>query len=943
MATERALLERERELGVVGAALEAAAAGRGGALAIEGMAGTGKTSLLVEARRLASDIGFGVSSGRATELEQDFPFAVVRQLFERRLVGLSTTERENLFEGAQAAQGALGTNTEQERSPDSFSVLHALYWVLAGLAEESPLLLAVDDAHIADPASLDWLNFLLPRLEELPVLLVLTSRPEEADDPTLVRILADSAVAHLPTAPLGLEASTTLTESFLAQKPDPAFAAACHQVTGGNPFLVTELARELADQEIEPRESQIGSMQRLAPEQVSKTVLARLSRLPPAAAELARALAILGEGSDPSLVLELAGLDRETGRQAADALRRAAVLEAGESLRFIHPLVRNAVYAELAPGERGAGHTTAAALLRERDALPEQIAVQLLASEPRGEEMAAVTLLEAGKRSLADGAPRSAVSYLTRALREPPPRELRMGVLRELLAAGIRAADQGALARIEPELKAEIERDPAATRDIAVQLPQGMTLSGRFAEAADVLQAAVRFAADEGDVESAFKMDSQLRAIGMVFPSAPEVDLQRYMDEVEPDSPAGRLAAAIEARSAVLDGSRDDAVAAAKHALGNDFNLFREEPEMVSATACVLVLLVADDLDTARQAANRALEIAREHNSAPEIGRGWLVRGIINWGYGDLVAAESDLRQARELADLAGIAPLALMCAGPLAVVLLERDELEAVEAILQETGTATGPIPPSGLFALLLLVRGMLHCERGRFAESAEDLENLSRQSQELGFGAGPAVTGSVHAVRALVATGQVEQASELAETLLEYARGWGAPGTIAHQLRAAAAAAGGAREIDLLEEAVAALTGSSWLLAHAHALVDLGAALRRQNQRAAAREPLREGLKRARQCGAVRLAKRAHHELRATGETVRRYAPIGVESLTPSERRVSELAASGMTNRQIAQSLFVTLKTVEAHLSAAYDKLDISSRRQLQGALNADSERFD
>lgn len=104
-------------------------------------------------------------------------------------------------------------------------------------------------------------------------------------------------------------------------------------------------------------------------------------------------------------------------------------------------------------------------------------------------------------------------------------------------------------------------------------------------------------------------------------------------------------------------------------------------------------------------------------------------------------------------------------------------------------------------------------------------------------------------------------------------------------------------------------------------------------------AREPLRQAFGLARRCGAARIAKRANSELEATGEKVRRYTPIGVESLTPSERRVADLAASGMTNRQIAQTLFVTVKTVEAHLSAAYDKLDIESRRQLPAALGGET----
>jgi DNA-binding NarL/FixJ family response regulator len=126
---------------------------------------------------------------------------------------------------------------------------------------------------------------------------------------------------------------------------------------------------------------------------------------------------------------------------------------------------------------------------------------------------------------------------------------------------------------------------------------------------------------------------------------------------------------------------------------------------------------------------------------------------------------------------------------------------------------------------------------------------------------------------------------------------------------------------------------------LEHARVLTDLGEALHREGRRVEAREPLRQAFKLARQCGAARVAKRANAELQATGLSVRRYTPIGVESLTPSERRVADLAASGMTNRQIAQSLFVTVKTVEAHLSAAYGKLDISSRRELEGALESDS----
>ena len=118
---------------------------------------------------------------------------------------------------------------------------------------------------------------------------------------------------------------------------------------------------------------------------------------------------------------------------------------------------------------------------------------------------------------------------------------------------------------------------------------------------------------------------------------------------------------------------------------------------------------------------------------------------------------------------------------------------------------------------------------------------------------------------------------------------------------------------------------------LEHARALVDLGAALRRQGERVAAREPLRRGLDLAHACGGLAVAERAREELTATGVRVRRDAQSGVDSLTPSERRIVERAAAGASNREIAQALFVTVKTVEMHLGHAYRKLGISSRNEL------------
>jgi DNA-binding NarL/FixJ family response regulator len=144
-----------------------------------------------------------------------------------------------------------------------------------------------------------------------------------------------------------------------------------------------------------------------------------------------------------------------------------------------------------------------------------------------------------------------------------------------------------------------------------------------------------------------------------------------------------------------------------------------------------------------------------------------------------------------------------------------------------------------------------------------------------------------------------------------------------------------GGKGGIELLREAVEVLAGSEARLEHARALVDLGAALRRANQRTESRERLREGVDLARRVGALGLAGRANEEIAATGARPRKVFQTGLDALTASERRVAQLAAEGLSNKEVAQTLFVTIKTVEVHLSSAYRKLEISSRTQLDKAL--------
>ena len=191
-------------------------------------------------------------------------------------------------------------------------------------------------------------------------------------------------------------------------------------------------------------------------------------------------------------------------------------------------------------------------------------------------------------------------------------------------------------------------------------------------------------------------------------------------------------------------------------------------------------------------------------------------------------------------------------------------------------------------------------------------------------------------HAAACLTALGEEpERAVRLVEHDVELARRWGAPGALGAALRARGLVLADQEGDASLREAVAVLEGSICKLEHARALVELGAMLRRTGRRRDARDPLRSGLELARICGAAPLATRAAEELRATGASPRDVIRAGVDTLTTSERRVAQLAATGLSNKQIAQTLFVTVKTVETHLHRCYQKLDVTSRAQLAGSL--------
>lgn len=310
-----------------------------------------------------------------------------------------------------------------------------------------------------------------------------------------------------------------------------------------------------------------------------------------------------------------------------------------------------------------------------------------------------------------------------------------------------------------------------------------------------------------------------------------------------------------------------------------------------------------------------------------------LLRMLLAERLGEFDAAAQHLRLAlsSEGSHSATVSPVAITVG---AEIDTERGRVEEAREALESLGLMSAP-PEEVPFEQPLHARGRIRLALGQVERARDDFVACGRKNLErLAVGPAPMAWRSGAAL-ACAALGDEDEARSWAGEELSLARAFGAPRTLGVSLRAAGTVAAPEDQIELLEESVEVLTASPARLERAKALVELGAALRRQGHRKDARAPLSAGLELAGDVGAVPLAQRGREELVATGARPRRTAQSGVDSLTPSERRVIRLAANGLSNRQIGRELVVTVKTVEMHLRNAYRKLEIGSREDLDGEL--------
>lgn len=905
------VLERDSETTVLGKLISRAASGRGSLVAIEGPAGIGKTRLVAHVRQQASNSGWRVLDTRCTPMSNTIGYCVLRDWFGT--MALRAGVGVHPFDGPGRALRELADGHDRTIG----DLTYAVRWVLEDLTADQPALLIVDDLQWADAASVESLDLLANALQQLPCLVVFTVRSGEpvAASESLNRLLGASAV--LTPAPLSRDA---VAEQVRAIRPRAGDAEIdeVHRTTGGIPFFVNELIA--ADNG--------------TPDAVVGSVSGRLSRLNLTATVTARAVCLLGEQASVGMVAALTGHPLASVADDISTLIGAQILTPVRGhLRATHPLIADAVLAPMTAHEASEMHQKAATVLIGRGSSRAVVATHLRHTLPGTDPDVRARLQEQGELALSSGSLELAGQYLTRALSEGTVGAAQV----DLLSATARAL---AGQRLLDEALAVWER--------ATELVQDDEIRDRLrAEAGDALMAAGR----HRDAQQAFgsqvdptsgkqRLFARMVLAGLL--NGVSLDyLRSQVSDVLADPPLGatqeeRLSLA--AASVVLtfechDGERARELAI--RSIGNGAMLQDESAEGSMLYLATSVLHWMSAFSEGDAILTSAIDDAKSRNSPMALATASLCRGNIRMHMGMISEAIQDLEAAlaeRTHGWNAFLAPLLAamvecrIARGELDRVADHRDELE-------ELTHAPGLTGAFATYALADLAAAQANHEQAAhlYAQVGRLVDGRMDNPAILPWRAGEALSR--------IRMGQPREAVNLARENADRARAFGAPYAIAQALRTLAAVDATGDRVGILREALAALQQTQAPRLEAQVSTDLAGMLLLTQGMSDTREPVLL-LRRAESYAAFQelrpLGDRVHRILERIGEPVKRSATETLTSLTVSERRVADLAASGLSNRQIAQQLFVTVKAVEWHLSNVYRKLGIRSRTRLPGLLS-------
>ncbi|PTA43239.1 BTAD domain-containing putative transcriptional regulator [Micromonospora sp. RP3T] len=912
-AREGALVERAAEMGLVEQALAEARAGIGSVVLFEGPAGIGKSALLGHARARARELGFNLAAAVGRQLETTYDWGCARQLFEGSLAAPLS------FSGpaetpAPGSRSALPTPPGSQPGPDlERSEIHAFYRLVVRSCERGPLLVTLDDLQWCDLPSARMMAYLAVRAHDLPVVLLGASRPGVAE---IDQVLAGLARFTRVLAPLSVNGCAALLGHVGEE-----LAQQCHELTGGSPLLIREIGRHLGGE---------SGLERGATG-VRRLVQAQVRQLPPGAAGVAQALAVWPGPAGAEAVASTVRID------VAEALHHLAALRANQLVvasdggrRFApaRPLIREAVYEGVGPGVRAGLHVRAAGVaLRVGDVVGAGSQLLRVPAGWGGGVDAVGVLGEAARVCLARGAVDSAVAFLRRLLEEDLGGG-RGGVLTRLGMAEYLVDTGAAVGHLTAGLA--LETDPETRARTALALAGAQFFAGHAAQAVAVCREALA----DGSISMSARQGLESCMIDAAYPAHDALGLTQMIEaqrEVPGDDSDGGLMR--DAALSLWDACRNDRRSAqqrAARAVAGDVLI--RHPLAESTLACAWQVLDVCDAPQALPSVDAAIAHARRSGSLRALAPAMCFRSALMLSRGHLAEAVSDGRAGWEAVTTSSIHVGLPYIGNYLALALLHRGDVTGARKVLADVRAGCPADISTRLFGEALIALALAEDdipEAYRLVGALRDeCDNLAIENPILADWRSPMII-------ILDALGRRRAAEDVSAQFVDVARTWGTPRAVARSLRLSATVAPARKRPELLSEAAELLDGTEARLEHAQTLHALGGALLRLGYADDAHDRLQQGHQLASECGAVPLRDALADRLHEGGARPRRGDVTGRRGLTPSEARVADLAAHGLTDKEIAQQLYLTTRKVELHLTSALRKLGVTTRTELPRVL--------
>lgn len=900
------LVARAAEEAALGTLLERARVGQGGALALTGDPGVGKSTLLARATAIASDMR--VLRAVGVEAERTLAHATLHQLLAPVL------NRADALAQPQARALRVVFGLESGEPPDRFLVAVGALTLLSEVASERPVLCLIDDVQWADPASVQALGFVARRLDAEPIAMLLAAREGDGEE------IGALGIPELRLAGLPAAGAVDLLDQRWGPRLVPAVRDRLVLACAGNPLALLEMPGALTGHQLAGRHPLPEPMP--LPSELERVFRDRLRQHEPA---LRRLLLLAAANGSTQLgkvraAAELLGLDMTP---LASAAATDLVEIEGPEIRFRHPLVRSAVYHEAGHAERRDAHRALAEVLSGDGAEADRRAWHLAQAAEGPDEAVADELEESGRRTLARSGPSVAAIAFEQAANlstGESDRARRLVLAAEATWAGgdaIRAA--ALLDRVERlgAAAAEVRLDSQYLRAL-IELRAGVP-----SDAVALLLPAARETA----------VDRPERAVAMLT-ALSEAAFQAQAEQVRGEVVhlAERIASRVHGDKATLARL---VLAASRPPGERDETAVRDDLSRIEATnapelqvrAAGFALSLGDHA-LARRLWAKGIARARALGAAGTLA--WALQYVVldEIRRGRYASAEASADEGRRLALETGQPNVA--CLHEAALVELAALRGRAEEARELASGTLARATTNRLVGASVVTLRALaeLALAQGSVATALEQLEALRTLRPTMHRGV--ALYALADTVEAIVRTERDDRHEALGDDLA-LAGAVRSPEAEAAVARSRALLSRGDEAMRQYAQAIHFYGAADLPLEQARSELLFGEFLRRERRRVEARPHLRIAVEMFERLGAPLWADRARTELRATGQTARRRDPSTLDQLTPHELRIVRAVAQGLTNREIASQLFISPRTVDYHLRNVFGKLEISSRAEL------------